>query len=309
MSERADTRHLVDPQLLPLLDLLPPVRLDGQGLEQTRAIFRTSAARGFGEAISGGVARSEVIVPASPAVRVLVYRPETAAGALPAIIHAHSGGYMLGSPEGREGANRHWCASLGCVVVSVDYRLAPEAPYPAAIEDMVVVLDWMQSSAETLSIDPSRIVAMGESAGGGLCAGLALKARGRLAGQMLAYPMLDDRTGINAPGPQGQFVWTRENNVAAWDAVLNGHDAEPYVAPARANDLSGLPPAAILVGDLDLFLAEDIAYATRLAEAGVPIAVHVYPGAFHAFDAMVSANVAQRFRRDVEHALKRMMRK
>ena len=207
-------------------------------------------------------------------------------------------------------------ADLDCVIVSVNYRLAPETIFPGAIEDCYAGLAWTVASADMLGIDAARIGVMGESAGGGLAAALTLLARDRgehrLAFQHLTYPMIDDRTCVVDPHPHtGQFIWTPHSNRFGWAALL-GHepgsgDVSPYAAAARADDLSGLPPTFISTGALDLFLEEDIDYACRLMRAGVPTELHVYPGAFHGFDIHPTATVATKARRDRIDALRRAL--
>ena len=206
---------------------------------------------------------------------------------------------MLGKPEGSQGRNQSLASELGCVVVSVDYRLAPETPHPGPIEDCYAALKWMHAHADELGIDPARIAVGGESAGGGLAACLALLARDRgeipLVFQLLIYPMLDDRTVTEAePHPfAGAFIWTRDSNRFGWTSLLGcepgGDEVSPYAAASRATDLKGLPPTFIAVGSLDLFLEEDLEYTRRLLRAGVSTELHIYPGAYHAFNMVPDA--------------------
>jgi triacylglycerol lipase len=211
--------------------------------------------------------------------------------------------------------NSELAAELLLVVVSVDYRLAPEAPYPAAMEDCYAVLTWLRSDGGQYAIDPTRIGVVGESAGGGLAASLSLVTRDRgeiaLSFQWLLYPMIDDRTGRSgAPHPfAGDFIWTVELNRGAWQSFL-GSDRDallvgPYAAAARVDNLSGLPPTLIQTGALDLFIEENIGFARRLIGAGVPTELHVYPGAVHGFASQRSAWMAIAARRDSAAALKR----
>jgi acetyl esterase/lipase len=200
---------------------------------------------------------------------------------------------------------------LGCVVVSVDYRLAPEHPFPAAVEDCYAALTWLNQNAEYLGVDPRRIAISGESAGGGIAAGLALLARDRgefaVCFQLLAYPMLNDRNAENTNPFIGEFVWTVENNRFGWSSLLGASDrsVSPYASASRAENLTGLPPAFIGVGALDLFVNDNIDYAQRLVAAGIPTEFHLYPGAFHAFDLIADAEVSTAFQRDREQALRR----
>ncbi len=200
---------------------------------------------------------------------------------------------------------------LRAVVASVEYRLAPEHPFPAPVEDCYAGLKWFAGQADGFGVDRGRIAIGGASAGGGLAAGLALLARDReevaVAFQFLVYPMLDDRN--HTPSSHeitDERLWNREANHLGWNAYLAGRageaDVSPYAAPARAEDLAGLPPAYINVGDLDLFLDEDIDYAQRLLQAGVPTELHVYPGAFHGSNMFVSRSPLSRRWRDDEWA-------
>ncbi|OYW92187.1 MAG: arylesterase [Caulobacterales bacterium 32-67-6] len=253
----------------------------------------------------------------APDVEVLIYRPKDAAGPLPCILHIHGGGYVAGAAADNEAVHRTLAADLACCIVSVEYRLAPETPFPGPVEDCYAALAWVFANAEALGVDRGRIGLMGESAGGGLAAGLALLARDRgdylLAFQHLIYPMIDDRTCVSAdPHPYaGAFVWTPQANAFGWRALL-GHEAgldgvSPYAAAARATDVSGLPPTFIATGALDLFLEEDLAYAQRLLRAGVPVELHVYPGAFHGFQWAPEAGVSQTAARDSRAALARAL--
>jgi triacylglycerol lipase len=248
---------------------------------------------------------------------VIVYRPTADSEALPCILHLHGGGFVFGAAAADGRQHRAIAHELACCIVSVDYRLAPETPFPGAVEDGYAALAWIVGNAQALNIDPARIGVMGESAGGGLAAALALLARDRgqfnLAFQHLIYPMLDDRTGREGePHPfAGAFVWTAHNNQFGWSALLGdqagGEAVSPYAAPARAEDLSGLPATYLATAALDLLAEEDLEYARRLMRAGVPVEVQVYPGAFHAFDYDPCASVSARARRDSREALRRAL--
>lgn len=252
----------------------------------------------------------------APDVFVRIYQPTDRPATLPALLWIHGGGYVLGSVERDDLLAKHLARVGQCVVASVEYRLAPEHPFPAPVEDCYAALKWLSAQSAELGVHTSRIAIGGASAGGGLAAGLALLTRDRaeveVALQLLIYPMIDDRN--IAPASEtvpDTFVWTRENNRMGWRAYLGrepgGADVSPYAA-ARAPDLTGLPPAYIPVGDLDLFLDENITYAQRLLAAGVPTELHVYPGAFHGFNGFVpSAEISRRFNADRDNALKRML--
>jgi acetyl esterase/lipase len=216
-------------------------------------------------------------------VLLRVYRPDGLAGPAPLVYYIHGGGMVTGSVAVDDLAARALAARVGCVVASIDYRLAPEYPHPFPVEDCYDGLVW---AAAELGIDPARVARYGPSAGGGLAAGTALLARDRggpaVALQMLIYPMVDDRSVTPSSRENTGFgAWSREANIQGWAALLGSGDVSPYAAPARSTDLSGLPPAYVDVGELDLFRDEDIAYATRLMQAGVPVELHVYPGGVH----------------------------
>ena len=314
----ARTRHLVDPELVGLLDTMPSVELSAETLPLMRAapmVFPVSPE---------DVARTEKSTHAAPGrdgapdVPVIVYRPVGAEGVLPCILHIHGGGYVLGSAAAGEAAHRPLAADLGCCIVTVDYRLAPETPHPGPVEDCYAALAWVTANADALKIDPARIGVMGESAGGGLAAGLALLARDRgeykLAFQHLIYPMIDDRTVTLAdPHPHvGEFVWTPQRNHFGWRSLLGAEPGaeglSPYAAAARALDLSGLPPTYIATGALDLFLEEDLEYARRLTRGGVPLELHVYSGAYHGFQWERTAEVTRQADRDSRAALAKALR-
>ncbi len=314
----ASTRHLVDPQLLTLLDTIPYVELNPETLALMRGapmVFPVSPE---------DVARTTMATHAAPGldgapdVPVIVYRPADAEGELPCILHIHGGGYVLGSAGAGEASHRPLAANLGCCTVTVDYRLAPETPHPGPVEDCYAALAWVMSHAAELKIDPARVGVMGESAGGGLAAGLALLARDRgehrLAFQHLIYPMIDDRTCADAdPHPYvGEFVWTPQRNHFGWKSLLGaepgGDGISPYAAAARAEDLAGLPPTYIATGALDLFLEEDLEYARRLTRAGVAVELHVYPGAYHGFQWDRKADVTRQAESDSRAALAKALR-
>ncbi|EZP74262.1 Alpha/beta hydrolase domain-containing protein precursor [Sphingomonas paucimobilis] len=217
-------------------------------------------------------------------------------GQRPAIVHTHGGGFVSGTAEGFVRNIQDLCKELDCAAVSVEYRLAPETTYAGSIEDNYAALKWVHGNAAQLGVDPRRIAVMGESAGGGHAALLAIAARDRgevpVAFQCLIYPMLDDRTGTTRAVPPhiAPFMWGRGDNRFGWQSFLGmepGTSKVPVRAvPARQTNLRGLPPAFIGVGSIDLFLDEDIEYARRLNDAGVTAELLVVPGCFHGFDSM-----------------------
>jgi len=228
-------------------------------------------------------------------VGVRLHRPTGVEQPGPALLWIHGGGYVIGTAQQDDDVCRRFARDLGITVAAVDYRLAPEHPYPVPLEDCYAALTWL---AKLPAVDPGRVAIGGASAGAGLAAALAFLARDRgevsPTLQLLAYPMLDDRSG-SAPESPNYRMWSPKSNRFGWAAYLG--NADPQVAvPARRDDLSGLPPAWIGVGTNDLFHDEDLAYAERLTAAGVPCQVEVVPGAFHGFDAIVpKASVSQSF--------------
>ena len=228
-----------------------------------------------------------------------------------------SGGHVLGSVERDDLLARNLSKVAHCVVASVEYRLAPDHPHPAPVEDCYAALKWLAAHTGEFGIDKLPIAIGGAGARGGVAAGLALLTRDRaevaLVYQLLIYPMIDDRNIAQADEafPQ-RYVWSRENNLMGWRAYLGqepgGTEVSPYAAAARATDLRGLPPAYISVGDLDLFLNENIDYAQRLLAAGVPTELHVYPGGYHGFNGFApGSEIAKRFNADRDSALKRAL--
>lgn len=229
-------------------------------------------------------------------VRVLVHEPAGRERPSGAVVWMHGGGLMLGRAENAHDRCSRLARDLGVVVVSVDYRLAPEAPFPAAIDDCVAALHWVHQEAGQLGVVPSRVAVGGDSAGGGLAACLAQRALDEglpVALQVLFYPMLDDRTGLRGDrrGIRGPLTWTPRSNRAGWSAYL-GHPAgtdeqRAYAVAARRADLSGLAPAWIGVGEFDLFHDEDVEYARRLREAGVECELVTVPGMYHGADSVI----------------------
>jgi len=263
-----------------------------------------------------GVPVSKHIVPGSaqnPPVAVYVVNARSGR-ARGGIVYMHGGGYVLGSAAQDIGTCQKLAAALDCTVVSVDYRLAPEARYAASIEDNYAALRWAYANARDIGIDPRRIAVMGESAGGGHAALLAIAARDRgeipLCLQCLVYPMLDDRTGTThtVPAHIGTLGWTAKTNRFGWQAFLGREPGDPGIAdgvPGRDESLANLPPAWIGVGALDLFVQEDIAFAERLITAAVPTELVVVPGAFHAFQHLApDSRVAKTFTSSMLTSLK-----
>jgi acetyl esterase len=311
-----NTRHLVDPEIAPLLDAFPSLEFSNEMLAGIREMFGTP----LPDAPQPAFEPKQILIPGrhgAPDVPLLIFDPPGRTTQA-AILHIHGGGMVLGNAAMGNISNAALAISLGIMIASVDYRLAPETPFPGPQEDCMSALDWMVSNAAARGIDPLRIAVMGESAGGGLAASAALMARDEgkvsLRAQFLTYPMLDHRTGTDArPGLSntGEFIWTRAHNQFGWEALRGDYVCDNtragWFSPALAKDLSGLPPTFVATGALDLFLEEDLEYVRRLAGAGVPTELHVYPGAFHAFNMMPSARITQDYNRDLKAAISTML--
>jgi len=294
--------YAFDPEIAAAVSMLPDMR------NADVATQRAITAKVFAQlpVDTTGVTIEDRLVPGAPGdpdVRIRIYRP--AYEWVPAAIYdVHGGGFIVGDLEMNHGANVRLARELGIVVVSVDYRLAPETPFPGPLEDAYAGLLWTAKHADELGIDPRRIVLHGSSAGGGICAGLALLARDRggphIAFQFLSVPVLDDYL---ATGSMTAFTQTplfnRPLAVTSWDCYLGpnragGDDVSIYAAPARATDLSGLAPAYISVMEFDPLRDEGIAYAQRLLAAGVTVELHLFPGTFHGSALVEYAAVSRR---------------
>ncbi|CDO86498.1 alpha/beta hydrolase fold protein [Mycobacterium triplex] len=244
---------------------------------------------------SPGASRHAEVITLGSGAGIRLFRPPGVTRPAPALLWIHGGGYVIGSPQQDDRVCHGFATRLGITVAAVKYRLAPEHPYPAPLEDCYAALTWL---AGLPAVDRTQVAIGGASAGGGLAAALALLARDRgevtPLFQLLAYPMLDDRSSLTAEKPTYR-LWNTHSNRFGWTAYLG--DADPRVAvPARRDDLSGLAPAWIGVGTHDLFHDEDLAYAERLRAAGVPCEVEIIPGAFHGFDLVApKVQVSQRF--------------
>lgn len=237
----------------------------------------------------------------APDVPIRIYRPVQAMGVqLPAIFYIHGGGMILGGIEANELTCAMLCEQANAVVVSTGYRKAPEDPFPAQLDDCYATFCWMASHAPALEIDADRVAIFGGSAGGNLAISTTMRARDEggpsVAFLMAPYPMIDDRHETPSSREITEVgIWDREGNIEAWSWFLGDQEATAYSAPSRATNLAGLPPTFIDVGDMDLFRDEDITFAQRLLQAGVPTELHVYPGAYHASEVFApEADLSQR---------------
>lgn len=294
--------HLIDPEVGAVLAALPESPVAARG--------DWAALRAIGNA---NLAALAALTPVPSNVRISRYETNAADGAAielrwysaaepvggsaeapvagPSVLYAHGGGMLMGDLDRYDSVVAGYVASTGVPFLSVQYRLAPEVAGTVPVEDTVAALVWLREHADELGVDPARIAVMGDSAGGGVAAGVAITARERgieLARQILVYPMLDDRNLTPVPAMEPFLTWTYDNNYTGWSALLGDElgsdDVSPAAVPARLVDHGELAPAYIEVGDLDIFRDEDIAYAGALAAAGVPVELHVHPGAPHGFE-------------------------
>jgi acetyl esterase/lipase len=290
-----------DPELAGTLELIKDMISPGLTLDEIAEVRQSPGIQLLAEldvTMGGTFEVEDRQVPGpqgEPDISLLICRPTApaGAGARPVIYHVHGGGMVIGNNRVGVDVPLAWARALDAVVVSVEYRLAPEHPHPAPIEDVYAGLLWTADHAAELGADPERIVIAGASAGGGLCAALALLTRDRKGpqpiGQVLMCPMLDDRNDTPSTYQMaGLGVWDRTANETGWTALLGsrrgGPDVPAYAAPARAEDLTGLPPAFLDVGSAETFRDEVVAYASRIWQAGGVAELHVWPGGFHGFD-------------------------
>ncbi len=297
------TTYAFDPEIAELIPLLPT--WEGDDVARMRTAMSEMIAE-LPVPDTTGLHIEDRHIPArdgDPAVTVRIYRPEHPTA--PAGIYSvHGGGFIAGDLETEHASNVTLARELGVVVVSVDYRLAPETPFPGPLEDVYAGLVWMAAHAGELGIDPARIAIHGMSAGGGLCAGLALLARDRggphIAFQFLSVPELDDRlTSPSMTAFTDTPLWNRPRAVFSWDCYLGpgraGSDDVPvYAAPARATELAGLPPAYVSVMHFDPLRDEGVAYALAMLTAGVSVELHLFPGTFHGSALIQTAAVSRR---------------
>ena len=313
--------YAYDPELTPLLDLLPDPGLDISDPVESRAGFAEMIGLLNAELDTSGVELEDIAIPGpggGPELALRIYSPEGLQSAVPGLLHIHGGGFVIGDLETEYGTCLALCRNLGVVVVSVDYRLAPETPYPGGLEDCYRALQWVAENFTRLRIDPLRLGLFGQSAGAGMAAATALLSRDRggpgLCFQYLGIPELDDR--LETASMQ-EFVdtpmWHRPNAELSWkyylgDDYQRGADDVPaYAAPARAEDLSGLPPAYISTMQFDPLRDEGILYGLRLLQAGVATELHSFPGTFHGSSLFSTTAISQREAAEMFVALRRRL--
>jgi len=298
--------YAIDPELLPILELFP--ELDFSDPLKCRSELDALRAALDIELDTTGVRIDNLEIPGpegAPTVPVRTYTPDGLDRPVPGLLQIHGGGFVIGDLDTEQGQCVALCRNLGVVVVSVDYRLAPETPFPGGLEDCFAALTWVSAHSNELQLDPARLGIIGTSAGGGLAAATALLARDRggpaLCFQYLGVPELDDR--LDTPSMR-RFtdtpMWHRPNAERSWDFYLGSgyrrgaDDVPPYAAPARAEDLAGLPPAYVSTMEFDPLRDEGVLYALKLMQAGVPTELHSFPGTFHGSGLMATARVSQR---------------
>jgi acetyl esterase len=315
-GDSAMTDYPIDPELQPWLAMLPKVDLSDMVASRAQASEMVSAMPPV--EIPDSIEIREVTIPGRDGTEVYarVYAPKEVTGSLRAgYVHIHGGGFVLGDLDTFEQGPVDVAAECGAVVVAPDYRLAPEHPFPAGLEDCYAALEWLAANAGELGVDPARIAVGGESAGGGLSAAVALLARDRrgpaLCFQLLEIPELDDR--LDTPSMQ-MFIdtplWNRPAAELSWKYYLSGTPEVlglHYAAPSRAEDLSGLPPAFVSTCEFDPLRDEGLIYAQRLLQAGVTTEVHHYPGTFHGSELVKGAAVTRRMTADKMDALRRAL--
>src|SRR5512133_3526833 len=296
----------MDPELEAFIPLFPPADLTDPITARKRLAALAAAVPPLE---TTGMEVTDRTVAGDPEVAVRIYRPHQAQGA---IVWLHGGGFVMGDLDTEHPAASRVADGSGAVVISVGYRLAPEHRFPAALDDAYAALAWTANHAAELGIDPKRIAVGGHSAGAGLAAAVALRARDQqgppIRFQLLNQPELDDRQQSWSARHFTDTPWmTRDKLAASWRHYLGPQPATPYAAPARAADLSGLPPAYLATAEFDPLRDEDLAYALRLLQAGVSVELHQWPGTFHGSQAILSAEISQRQIAEFTAALRRAL--
>jgi len=312
MTATPDGNSLLDPGLTAMLgafslpDITGPEILAGIRTGMTQTIVAMGS--------TDAVERADHLVPGDHPVPVRVHRPRGVEGRLPCVYAIHGGGMILGTYDMDDSTFEAWCQEVGVMGVSVEYRLAPEFPFPTPLDDCERGLLWAVEHADELGIDLDRLGVFGISAGAGLSAGLAIRVRDNggpaLAFQLLETPMLDDRQTTTSSTTDDLLIWSNPSNSFGWRSYLGdlyGGDVPAEAAPARVADPSGLPPTFLSVGTADGFRDETLTYAQRLAAAGVPTELHMYPGLPHGFQAFVDHPVVQNAAADRRDWLRRQI--
>jgi acetyl esterase/lipase len=302
---------VLDPEIRNLTGNVPVFTFDAATLPEMRKA-QDAAFVQLAPPLSGTVARADHVVSADPHVVVRVHTPERLQAPAACLYSIHGGGYVIGSYVMDDVVFDRYCNDFGCIGVSVEYRLAPDTPYPGPLDDCDAGLAWTFAHAAELGVDPTRIGIMGISAGGGLAAALALLVRDRgelpLAFQLLQCPMIDDRQVSESSRYDDLLIWSRESNTFGWRSYLGdlyGTDDVPaYAAAARADDLANLPPTMVITGGADGFRDENIEYARRLGHAGVPTDLTVIAGAPHGVQLFAGTTPERRWARAVEEWLR-----
>ena len=299
---------LLDPELRPLLDAPSLGLVTRENLQEAR-----DAVQAMQAAVETPPTTARLTLRKIPNreedLSLYIFQPEDVPKNNPALIWLHGGGYIMGDAD--DSLAPHLAEQVGCTVISVDYRIAPEHPFPAGPEDCHTALLWVCDNAAELGIDPDRLAIGGQSAGGGMAAAVTLMNRDRkgpkLVFQYLLYPMLDNLHDTPSGHVDNHLVWDRQTSLNAWEMYLNGtprDHASPYASVSRATDLSGLPPGFLTVGGQDLFRDECIDYAQRLMLANVPMQLEVFPGMTHAGEIMIpQATVSRRMQKSYLRAL------
>jgi acetyl esterase len=309
--------RIYDPEVQAIASKFPSVNV--ADVSGTRALFdallKAAADATGGPATDDRVTQTHRTIPGpagAPDIRVRIYTPKASSGSRPAFVSFHGGAFILGDLETEHGRCLALAAKGGAVSIGVEYRLAPENPFPAGVEDCYAALKWVADNAESLGVDKNRIAIGGGSAGGGLSASVAQMVRDRggpsLALQMLFYPVIDDRCNTaSLHASFDAFVWSSQNTLDMWDIYVgkDRSNVSPYASPARAKDLSGLAPAYVMTCEHDPLRDEGLIYAMRLMEAGVPVELHNYPGTVHGFDLLAPSAVAIRALDDCIAAFRR----
>jgi acetyl esterase/lipase len=305
-----------DPELQPIIDLLPAMSIEDIA-EGRRQLDEIVSALNL-DVDTTGLTISDELAPGptdAPDVPVRVYRPDGDAHERPGFLAIHGGGFVMGSIAMEHAGAAQMASALDAVVVAVEYRLGPEHPFPAGVEDCYAALIWFHEHAADLGVDPARIAVGGQSAGGGLAAAVSLMARDRggppVCFQFLGIPELDDRLETDSMKAFTDTpLWHRPNAELSWKYYLGtwpADDASPYAAPARAADLSGLPPAYVTTMEFDPLRDEGITYALRMMQAGVPVELHSYPGTFHGSALVTEAAISKRSNAELIEVLRRAL--